>query len=133
MKSMPDAVQREHEKRLARAAALMRAEGKEKHLHVTGLADYPDAPQLLIPIINAHIRPDIFLADPDGRESIVGFVPSTTCLADESCGERWKEVLRWAEDHQARVVVLVEAAHQEKALRIAQQWKLPASLIQVLH
>lgn len=133
MNSMPDAVKREHERQLARAAALMRTPGEERQLHVTGLADFPDAPQLLIPVINAHIQPDLFLESPPGQESIVGFVPPVTCFADESCGERWKEAVRWADDHQARVVVLVDAAHQEKAVRIAQKWKLPASLIQVMH
>ncbi|MEW5791807.1 MAG: hypothetical protein ACOY4L_10825 [Pseudomonadota bacterium] len=131
MTTLPDAVQREHEKHLAQAAAFLREAGY-KDLHVTGLGDYPDAPKLLIPVLNIHIQPDIYAQGQDGQASVAAFVPTATCLGDDSCGERWQEVKHWADDHHGQVLVFVPADHHDRAAGIAQKWKLDPGMVRVL-
>lgn len=133
MSILPDAAQHEHEEQLKQAANILKSSGYQSDLHVTGHPDYPDAPELLIPVLNIHLQPDFYVAKSDNGRGLVGFVPSISCLSDEICGERWREAQRWAEGHQADLLVLAPADRLDRAREIAMKWKLNAEIVQPLH
>lgn len=126
-----EAVRKEHVQKLGQAAARMRENVSNGKMHVTGLPDYPDAPELLIPILNIHIQPDLYIESEQGP--IIAFVPDSVDLGDDTWGERWKNAQRWADDHEARLLVLVSADKKEKAMKLAEKWKLDSAIIQTLN
>ena len=133
MSILPDAAQREHEEQLKQAANILKTAGYQGDLHVTGHPDYPDAPELLIPVLNIHLQPDFYMAKTETGRGLVGFVPSISCLSDEICGERWREAKRWADEHQVDLLVLAPADRLDRAREIATKWKLEPDIVQALH
>ena len=133
MSILPEAAQHEHVSQLMQAADILKTSGYQGELCMTGHPDLPDAPKLLIPVLNIHLQPDFYIANSSAGRGLVGFIPSISCLSDEICSERWRDAKRWADDHQADLLVLAPADRLDRAREIAAKWKLDPQIVQPLH
>jgi hypothetical protein len=89
MHTLPTAVQREREALLSDAVSILKNEGYQP-MAVQDLAGFQEPEELVIPILNVHMRPDIIASGKPDDESIVGVVEVSTDLGEESCGRRWQ-------------------------------------------
>ncbi|MDR3390847.1 MAG: hypothetical protein P4L77_03845 [Sulfuriferula sp.] len=123
MHTLPNAVQRERESLLSDAIGILETQGFQSFA-VQDLAGYQEPAELVIPVLNVHMRPDIFAMDMDGDERLLGVVEVSTDLGEESCGRRWQAFNAWAHDHHTQMQVFVHPEDLARATEIAAQWHL---------
>ena len=123
MHTLPNAVQREREALLSDAVNVLKTKGYQPFA-VQDLAGYQEPDDLLIPVLNVHMRPDIFASGMGNDEMMLGVVEVSTDLGEESCGRRWQAFSAWAHDHQSRMQVFVHPEDLKRATEIAEHWHL---------
>ena len=126
--TLPDAIQRERETLLKDAVDLLKTRGTQD-FSVHDLAGYKEPDELNIPVLNCHMRPDIFASDRERDELIVGVVEVSTGLGEESCGRRWQAFSTWANNHHGRMHVFVHPEDLRRATEIAQYWHIAPDFI----
>lgn len=123
MHSLPNAVQREREALLSDAVGILKTQGYQA-LAVQDLAGYKEPDELLIPVLNIHMRPDILAANQEKDGLMLGVVEVSTDLGEESCGRRWQAFSAWANDHNMRMQVFVHPEDLRRATEIAEYWHM---------
>lgn len=123
MHTLPTAVQREREALLNDAVSILKNEGYQP-MAVQDLAGFQEPEELVIPILNVHMRPDIIASGKPDDESIVGVVEVSTDLGEESCGRRWQAFNAWAQEHHSHMQVFVHPEDLRRATEIAEYWHL---------
>ncbi len=123
MHTLPNAVQREREALLSDVASNLKTQGYQT-LSIQDLAGYKEPDEILIPVLNVHMRPDIFASSLDKDELMLGVVEVSTDLGEESCGRRWQAFSAWADGHNARMQVFVHPEDLRRATEIAEYWHM---------
>lgn len=121
--TLPAAIQREREALLSDAVELMKRQGFHD-LAVQDLGGYKDPAELLIPILNVHMQPDIVATNQDGDDQLLGLVEVSTDLGEELCGRRWQAFDAWAKHHHGMMRVFVHPEDLARAEEIARLWHL---------
>ncbi len=121
--TLPDAIQREREALLSDAVELMQGQGY-RDLTVQDLGGYQDPAELLIPILNVHMQPDIVATNRDGDDQLLGLVEVSTDLGEELCGRRWQAFDSWAKSHHGMMRVFVHPEDLARAEEIARLWHM---------
>ncbi|BBP00985.1 hypothetical protein [Sulfuriferula nivalis] len=131
MHTLPNAVQHEREALLSDAVGILKTHGY-KSVAAQDLAGYQEPDELLIPVLNVHMRPDIFASSEMEDGMILGVVEVSTDLGEESCGRRWQAFNAWANDHHTRMQVYVHPEDLNRATEIAKHWHMvPDFLVSV--
>lgn len=118
--TLPEAIQREREVLLRRALEYLSSRGYTE-FQVRDLADFQDPPNLIIPVLNAPMQPDI-IARQGEAQRLAAVVEVSTDLGEESCGRRWQAFLAWAVAQNSEFVVFVHQDEMERAKAIAGHW-----------
>lgn len=118
--TLPEAIQREREVLLRRAVEYLSSRGYTE-FQVRDLADFNDPPNLIIPVLNAPMQPDMVARQGEGL-SLIAVVEVSTDLGDESCGRRWQAFIAWAVAQDSEFVVFVHQDEIERAKAIAGHW-----------
>lgn len=121
--TLPDAIQRERETLLHDAVELMKTQGY-RDLAVQDLDGYQDPLEVLIPILNVHMQPDIIAHNQEGDDTLLGLVEVSTDLGEELCGRRWQAFDAWARNHHGMIRVFVHPEDLPRATEIAHYWHL---------
>jgi len=133
MHTLPNAVQREREALLSGAVGILKTQGYQP-LAVQDLAGYKEPEELAIPVLNVHMRPDIFASNLEKDGMMLGVVEVSTDLGEESCGRRWQAFSAWANDHNTRMQVFVHPEDLRRATEIAEYWHMtPDFFVSVKH
>ena len=127
---LPDAIERERETMLQDTMDVLKSRGFG-HFDVRELPGFNEPKEVTIPVLNVHMRPDIFATDDQGRTMLVMVEPSTD-LGEESCGRRWQMLETWAQGHNADLHVFVHPEDERRAGEIARQWHLNDDIIETL-
>lgn len=131
MHTLPNAVQRERETLLSDAIGILKTQGYQP-MAVQDLAGYKEPDELVIPVLNVHMRPDIVASGRPDDEQILGVVEVSTDLGEESCGRRWQAFNAWAHEHHSHMQVFVHPEDLRRATEIAEYWHMtPDFLIPV--
>lgn len=128
IRTLPDAIQREREALLRDAVDILKIEGN-RDFFVQDLAGYKEPDELNIPVLNVHMRPDIFAANQMGDSQILGIIEVSSNLGEKSCGRRWKALIAWAHKHNSRMQVFVHPEDLRRATDIAQYWHVNPEFI----
>lgn len=121
--TLPNAIQREREALLRDAVEQMKIEGY-RTLAVQDLDGYAEPAEVLIPILNVHMQPDIMAANQEGDDPLLGLVEVSTDLGEEMCGRRWQAFDAWAKSHHGMMRVFVHPEDMPRAMAIAQSWHM---------
>lgn len=121
MSMLPDAVQRERESLLQGSVSILRQKGAAK-LAVHDLPGFDDPPEIIIPVLNVPMQPDIWGTAEDESSPVLGVVEVSSDLSEDDCGRRWQAFSSWARDHNASVAVFVHPEDEKRAEQIARQW-----------
>jgi hypothetical protein len=118
---LPDAIQREREALLRESISILESEGS-REFSVHDLAGYPEPEELIIPVLNVPMLPDIVASNTDHSATTLAIVEVSTDLGEESCGRRWQSFARWAGEHNARLAIFVHPEDAQRAREIADHW-----------
>jgi len=127
---LPDAILHEREAMLGRGIETLRNEGYQ----VDGahdLSGLPDTEEVLIHVLNVHVRPDIQAHRGDG-DPLNAFVEVSTALTHDDCGRRWQALEAWCAERGAAMQVFVHPEDESLARRLAADWHLDPEIIRPL-
>lgn len=129
--TLPDAIQREREALLRDAIDILKIQGNQD-LAVQDLAGYQEPGELNIPVLNVHMRPDIFASNRENDGLLLGVVEVSSDLGEGSCGRRWQAFSTWTNIHHSRMHIFVHPEDLRRATEIAQYWHVdPDSIVPV--
>lgn len=128
LSTLPQAIQKEKESLLSDAVGILQERGT-RDLAVHDLAGYPEPEELVIPVLNTPMQPDIEgIREEDGCPTL-GLVEVSTDLGDEACGRRWQAFADWVSRHQGQLVIFVHPEDEGRATEIALHWHVNPALI----
>lgn len=127
---LPDAILREREAMLNRTIEALDGEGYEVD-RAHDLAGLPETDELLIHVLNVHLRPDIH-ARCAGRQPLNAFVEVSTALTHDDCGRRWQALAAWCATHGAAMHVFVHPEDERLARELAKHWQIDPVVIRTL-
>lgn len=128
MHTLPDAVQREREALLRDAVGILKIHGYQP-LAVQDLAGYKEPDEIIIPVLNVPMKPDIMASNWEKDGLMLGVVVVSTDLGEESCGRRWQAFSAWAQNHNTDMQVFVHQEDIDRATAIAEHWHLSPELL----
>ncbi|HDP88734.1 MAG TPA: hypothetical protein ENN42_02080, partial [Thioalkalivibrio sp.] len=110
--------------------ALLKSRGFGR-FDVHELPGFDEPREVTIPVLNVHMRPDIWASDDQGHVVLAMVSPSTD-LGEEACGRRWQMLESWAQGHNAEVHVFVHPEDERRASDIARLWHLEGNIVETL-
>ncbi|WP_413437899.1 hypothetical protein ACFDAU_15995 [Sulfuriferula sp. GW1] len=128
---LPDAIQLERINMLKSGIETLKTMGNDEFA-VQDLAGFREPDELIVPVLNTHVQPDIQAKQPDTGSETLAVVEVSSDLGDESCGRRWQALEAWALLHDAQMMVFVHPEDQTRALGIARAWHVPDDYIVTL-
>ena len=125
---LPDAIEQERETMLHDTMEVLKLRGFS-HFSAHDLPGFDEPREVTIPVLNVHMRPDIWARDDAGHHLLAMVEPSTD-LGEETCGRRWQMLQSWADGHGAELHVFVHPEDEARAAEIARFWHLDHAMIE---
>ena len=126
--TLPDAIQREREALLRDSVDILKIQGNQE-VEAHDLPGYREPDELMIPVLNVPMQPDIMASHPQHTGPTIGVVEVSTDLGEESCGRRWQAFALWAKNHDGHLHIFVHPEDHQRTTEIAQYWHVDPGII----
>ncbi len=128
---LPTAVLHERQAMLHGTLETLRNEGFSV-THARELHGFIEPAELLIHVLNVHLKPDLCAHKPGGTDTVHAFVEVSTALHEKDCARRWQALAQWSQTHAARMLIFVHPEDEARARGLAPQWHLDPGCVRKL-